>query len=165
MAFKMNGTGLYNRTAKKNGNTFKHTASFGANTTQGEVSLVDKHNKRHKAGETHTPNPKPSYKTGISKDSYRNVGEWTAKKEGGEGAPKKYKKAKPVAKKHKPAHKKVGDAGKAEKFTEGTIPSHVKKAFPNLTLAEFNKDKQGYNKKAIAKAKAGDKPMTKYKNK
>ena len=60
-------------------------------------------------------------------------------------------------KKHKPAHMK------RDKFTEGTIPAHVKKAFPNLTVEEFNKDKQGYNKKAIAKAKAGDKPMTKYK--
>jgi hypothetical protein len=160
MAFKMKGTGLYARTASKNGGSFKHTAKFGSNTTMGEMAMVEDHNKRHQKGDTHSPNPKPSYKTGISKDSVRNVGEWSAKKEGGEGAPKKYKKAKPVAKKHKPAHKKVGD-----KFTEGTIPSHVKKAFPNLTLAEFNKDKQGYNKKAIAKAKAGDKPMTKYKKK
>jgi len=143
----MNGTGLYKRTAGKNGaKAFMHTASFGANTTEGEVMLVDEHNKRHKAGETHTPNPKPSYKTGISKDSYRNVGEWSAKKEGG---------AKPVA-------KKVGDTGKAEKFTKGSIPAHVRKAFPNLTLEEFNKDKQGYNNKAIAKLKAGDKPMAKH---
>lgn len=158
MAFKMKDTGLYKRSASKNGSTFMHTAKFGSNTSMGEIAMVDEHNTRHKKGDTHTPNPKPSYKTGISKDSVRNVGEWTAKKEGGEKpVAKKYKKAKPVA-------KKVGDAGKKSKFTEGTIPAHVKKAFPNLTQAEFDKDKQGYNKKAMAKLKAGsDKPlMTKY---
>jgi hypothetical protein len=152
MAFKMNGTGLYKRTAGKNGaKAFMHTAKFGVNTSPGEIAAVDKHNKRHKGGETHAP----GNKTGKFKDSVINKGEWSAKKEGGEGGPKKYKKAKPVA-------KKVGDTGKSDKFTEGTIPVHVKKAFPNLTQAEFNKDKQGYNKKAMAKLKAGDKPMAKH---
>ena len=161
MAFKMRDTGLYKRTASKNGSTFMHTAKFGSNTSPGEVAAVDKHNKRHKSGETHAP----GNKTGKYKDSVINKGEWSAKKEGGEGGPKKYKKAKPAAKKHhamkkhEPAHKK------RDKFTEGTIPAHVKKAFPNLTVEAFNKDKEGYNKKAMAKLKAGDKPMTKYKNK
>ena len=178
MAFKMKDTTLYKRTPSKNGSTFMHTAKFGSNTTMGEMEAVKKHNKRHQGGETHAPG---KYPTGKYKDSVINKGEWSAKKEGGEGGPKKYKKAKPATKKHhamkkhepahkkhhamkkhKPAHKKVGDAGKADKFTEGTIPSHVKKAFPNLTQAEFDKDKQGYNKKALAKLKAGDKPMTKY---
>ena len=170
MAFKMKDTGLYKRTASKNGSTFMHTAKFGQNTSVGEMEAVKKHNKRHQGGETHAPGGK----TGKYKDSVINKGEWSAKKEGGEGGPKKYKK-KPVAKKHhamkkhEPAHKKHHAMKKHEpahkkrdKFTEGTIPAHVKKQFPNLTVEEFNKDKQGYNKKAIAKAKAGEKPMTKY---
>ena len=154
MAFKMKDTGLYKRVAGKNGaKAFMHTAKFGANTSVGEMEAVKKHNKRHQGGETHAP----GNKTGKYKDSVINKGEWSAKKEGGEGGPKKYKKAKPVAKKHEPAHKK------REKFTKGTIPSHVKKAFPNLTQEQFDKDKQGYNQKAMAKLKAGsDKPMTKH---
>ena len=150
MAFKLKGTGLYKYTAGKNGGSFKHTAKFSSPTSVGEMEAVKKHNKRHQGGETHADGGK----TGKYKDSVINKGEWSAKKEGGD---------KPVAKKHKPAHKKAG----RDKFTEGTIPSHVKKAFPNLTLEAFNKDKQGYNKKAMAKLKAGSdsKPMTKYKNK
>ena len=161
MAFKMKDTGLYKRVAGKNGaKAFMHTAKFGANTSVGEMEAVKKHNKRHQGGETHAP----GNKTGKYKDSVINKGEWSAKKEGGEGGPKKYKKAKPVAKKHHGSMKKHKPAHmKRDKFTEGTIPSHVKKAFPNLTQAEFDKDKQGYNKKAMAKLKAGsDKPMTKY---
>ena len=159
MAFKMKDTGLYKRTVSKNGNTFKHTAKFGSNTSFSEIDKVDAHNKKHKAGGKHTPNPDIR-----NKDSWMNVGEWTSEKKGGEGAPKKYKKAKPVAKKHHGSMKKHKPAHmKRDKFTEGTIPAHVKKAFPNLTVEEFNKDKQGYNKKAIAKAKAGEGGPKKYK--
>ena len=156
MAFKMKDTGLYKRSASKNGSTFMHTAKFGSQTSTFEMDAVKKHNKRHQGGETHTPGKSPR------KDSYANVGEWSAKKEGGEGGPKKYK-SKPVAKKAKPALKNHHAMKKRDKFTKGTIPAHVKKVFPNLTQAEFDKDKQGYNKKAMAKLKAGDKPMTKYK--
>jgi len=154
MAFKLKGTGLYKYTAGKNGGSFKHTAKFGETTSINEMDAVEKHNKRHQKGDTHAPGTYSG-----RKDFHGNAGEWNAKKEGGD---------KPVAKKHhsgmkkhKPAHKKAG----RDKFTEGTIPAHVKKAFPNLTLEAFNKDKQGYNKKATAKLKAGNsKPaMTKYK--
>ena len=157
MAFKMNGTSLYKRTASKNGGTFMHTAKFGQNTSVGEMEAVKKHNKRHQGGETHAA----GNKTGKYKDSVINKGEWSAKKEGGEGGPKKYKKAKPVAKKH---HGGAMKKSNRDKFTKGTIPAHVKKAFPNLTQAEFDKDKQGYNKKAMAKLKAGDSkpPMAKH---
>ena len=108
MAFKMKDTSLYKRVTGKNGSTFMHTAKFGANTSVGEMEAVKKHNKRHQGGETHAPG---KYPTGKYKDSVINKGEWSAKKEGGEGGPKKYKK-KPVAKKHHamkkhdPAHKK-----------------------------------------------------------
>jgi hypothetical protein len=140
MAFKLRGTGLYKRTASKNGNVFKHTAKFGANTSFSEIDKVDAHNKKHKAGGKHTPNPDIR-----NKDSWMNVGEWTSEKEGGDAK--------------KPAMKKAG----RDKFTEGTIPAHVKKAFPNLTQAEFDKDRQGYNKKAMAKLKAGEGGPKKYK--
>ena len=113
MAFKMKDTGLYKRTASKNGSTFMHTAKFGQNTSIGEIEAVKKHNKRHQAGETHAPGGR----TGKYKDSVINKGEWSAKKEGGEGGPKKYKKAKPALKahhamkKHKPGHDEKGESG------------------------------------------------------
>lgn len=111
MAFKMKDTGLYKRTASKNGSTFMHTAKFGSQTSTFEMDAVKKHNKRHQGGETHTPGDSPR------KDSYANVGEWSAKKKGGEGGPKKYKKAKPALKahhamkKHKPGHDEKGESG------------------------------------------------------
>lgn len=88
MAFKMNGTGLYKRTAGKNGaKAFKHTAKFGQKTSFAEIDKVKEHNNKHKAGGKHTPSPDIQ-----NKDSWMNVGEWTSEKKGGEGGPKKYKK-------------------------------------------------------------------------
>lgn len=142
MAFKLKGTGLYKRTAGKNGSSFMHTAKFGANTSFSEIDKVDAHNKKHKSGGKHTPNPDIR-----NKDSWMNVGEWTSEKEGGDAK-------KPM--------KKV-DKNKGGMFTEGTIPSHIKKAFPNLTLEQFNKDKMGYHRKAEAKLKAGEGGPKKYK--
>ena len=143
MAFKLKGTGLYKRTASKNSNVFKHTAKFGSNTSFSEIDKVDAHNKRHKKGEKYTPS---TTWTG-DKDAWLNVGEWTSEKEGGDAK-------KPM--------KKV-DKNKGGMFTEGTIPSHIKKAFPNLTLEQFNKDKMGYHRKAEAKLKAGEGGPKKYK--
>ena len=142
MAFKMKDTGLYKRTASKNGSTFMHTAKFGANTSVGEMEAVKKHNKRHQAGETHAPG---KYPTGKYKDSVINKGEWSAKKEGGEGGPKKYKKAKPVAKKYK----KAEPAAKKHHAMKKHEPAHkkhhaMKKHEPghggNSTVAQLEKE-------------------------
>lgn len=147
MAFKMKDTGLYKRTASKNGSTFMHTAKFGQETSIGEIEAVKKHNKRHQRGETHAP----GNKTGKYKDSIINAGEWSAKKEGGEGGPKKYKK-KPVAKKHH-AMKKHEPAHKKHHAMKKHKPGHDEKGDSGMTkdqmlVKELNKAiKEGNDRK------------------